>query len=392
MIAAELALRDARHDARTFLGLALALASVLAPLLVLLAMKTGIAGALLDELRTAPDTLRIDFAGDQTISPERYSEIAALQGVGFVAPLPRGISSTVELVGPELRAEYASLWSTGPGDPMLGGLAAPEPGEVVLSPRVAGNLRVGPGDEIAIVLANVDTGAAFERPLRVIGISERLTARFVLVRDQLAFAADAVQRGVEVPALDIPGRPDTADAPDITRLRLFAADLARVAEVESRLTAMGFVVESQGERIDSILRLEQNMNRILLTIGGLSGAGFMIALAISLGVNVDRKRRSLAMLNLMGTPTRDLMVFPVIQGLLVAIVGIAMAFALFAGVAAILNATFADGLPAGARIVTLPLGDVAWIVAGTLLASATAACLGGLRIARLEPKEALRDA
>lgn len=390
MIAVALALKDVRHDLRNFLGLTIALAAVLGPLMVLLALKTGVTTALLDDLRSDPAVLEITFQGDRSIPPPLLAEIAAMDTVGFVAPLARQITETIELEGPAGTVEPATPRSSGPGDPLLGQLAPPDARQIVLSQRLANQLQAAAGDRVTAILTNRKSGAEFDLPLTVLGIAPDLRGRFVLSHPDLPFFAQAVAGGLAVPELDIPGTEPRAEERDVTRLRLYAKDLRSVAPLEAALTQRGFFVRSERQRIAGILRLEQNLNAILWVIAGFAGGGYVLSLAVNLWSSVQRKRKSLAMLRLMGLRTNQMMLFPVVQGLAAAMMcfGFALVLCLTAG--AVLNASFDGSLPGGQRVASLRAVDALTLLAATLLASALAAGWSGLAIANLDPKEALR--
>lgn len=387
-----LAMKDLRHDYGAFMGLSVALAAVLAPLLLLSSLKTGITGALLDELRSNPRTLQLQFLNDKTISPAMFDEIAALPGVGFIAPLGRQIAETIEISTEDLRSEAATLQSSGQGDPLLGDLASPTLTETIVSRTLANRLEIEAGQSITLILSNRRTGAEFDINVVVKGVSDQLSGRFVLAHPDLTLAVQSVAAGTAVPAFDIPGNDPISETPDITRLRLYAKGLADVAPLAEELERRGFVIGSEGERIAGILELERNLNWLLSAIVLLAGLGYSLALSVSLWVNVHRKRKSLAMLRLMGLKTRDMVLFPLIQAGSVATLGTLLAIAVTLGIGVVINARFDGSLPAGADIAQVTFAQAAFVFAATAAASIFSGSFGGFAISRLEPKEALRDA
>lgn len=387
-----LAIKDLRHDYVAFLGLCVALAAVLAPLLLLSSLKTGITGALLDELRSNPRTLQLQFLNDKTISPSMYDDIAGLPGVGFVAPLGRQIAETIEISTEDLRSEAATLQSSGQGDPLLGNFAPPELAEVIVSRTLANRLEVEVGQPTILILSNRRTGAEFDIEVVVTGVSEQLSGRFALAHPDLTLAVQAVAAGTAVPALGIPGSEPVSEAADVTRLRLYAESLSDVAPLAKELERRGFFIGSEGGRIAGILELERNLNWLLGAIVLLAGIGYSLALSVSLWVNVQRKRKSLAMLRLMGLKTRDMVLFPLIQAGSVAMLGTLLALAVTLIFGVVLNARFDGSLPAGADIAQVTFAQSAFVFAATAAASIFSGSFGGFAISRLEPKEALRDA
>lgn len=392
MLAVVLAIRDLRHDFGAFLGLTIALAAILTPLLLLTALKNGITGAMLDELRNDHSVLQIQFLNDTTITPERYAEIQALPEVGFHAPMGRQISETILLETSDLRSEAATLMASGAGDPLLGMDAAPDVFEVILSSRVQEQLQVETGDTISIVISDRRSNKDFEHDLTVLGTSDVLSGRFVLGHPDLALAIQYIASGTAVSFLGFAGDPPINQTPEITRLRLYADEIRNVAPLATQLRKMGFVIRSEEGRITGILQLERNLSWILQAIVFLAGTGYVLALSVSLWVNVKRKRKSLAMLRLMGLSTRNMVLFPITQGACVAFTGAIVAVGVAGAVGGILNAQFDGALPAQARIARISGLELLALLFATFAASLFAAGLAGHAISTLQPKEALRDA
>ena len=386
-----LAIKDLRHDLGSSLGLCVALAAVLAPLLLLFAIKTGITGALFDQLRSDPRNLQLQFLNDSTITSQMQAEIAMLPGVGFAAPLGRQIAETVELTTPALRTEPATLQSSGTGDPFLRQMAPPEVRDIILSQRLSERLELAVGESAIVILSNRQSGDVFEVDVTVTGISPDLSGRFVLAHPELTLAVQSVAAGTAVPAFDIPGNPPLQRDQDVTRMRLYAANLTDVAPLVSALEQRGFIIGSQAVRIKGILQLERNLAWLLGALVTIAAIGYTLALSVSLWVNVQRKRKSLAMLRLMGLQTRDMILFPLTQAASIAVLGTLVAIAVTISVAAIVNIQFAGSLPADAKVAQITLTQAIVVLVTTVAVSVFSGSFGGLSISKLQPKEALRD-
>ncbi|MEL6680902.1 MAG: hypothetical protein AAFQ51_19530, partial [Pseudomonadota bacterium] len=329
VIGLRLALRDVSHDRTTFFGLSVVLAAVLAPLLLLMALKTGVVSALLDSFRSHPDYLEIEMLADDSISAPRLEEIRGLPQTGFVSALPLGITATIALVNAGFEEAGAGVRTSGLGDPLLADLPPPGTDEIVVSRELADRLDLVPGDPLLAALENRPEGVFVDVPLTVTGIAPLLSNRWVLVHPDLSQAAQAIRRGVEMPALGVPGRART-DADDvISRVRLYARTIEDVPALAQRMRDWGYIVHSSDVEIAQILDLERNLDFIFAVIALMGGAGYAVALGVSLWVNVQRKRRSFAMLRLMGVRTQALVVFPMVQAALIAGVGTLLAATIY---------------------------------------------------------------
>ena len=137
--------------------------------------------------------------------------------------------------------------------------------------------------------------------------------------------------------------------------------------------------------------LDSNLGRVFWLIAFLGTLGFLASLAANLLANVERKRRELSVVRLIGFPTRSIILFPLAQALLIGILGAAGAAAVFFPVASVLNAWFADSLRSGEYICRLLPTHFLAAVSATLVCAGLAAAWAGHRAARIEPAEGLRD-
>ena len=119
--------------------------------------------------------------------------------------------------------------------------------------------------------------------------------------------------------------------------------------------------------------------------------GYTLSLGANLWGNVDRKRRDLAVLRVVGFRTGDIIWVPVLQALYTAILGWGLAVAVYFLVGKAINAVMAGQLSSGQTVCKLePWHFVAAFVL-TMLAAVLSAMLAGYRASRIEPADGLRD-
>jgi ABC-type antimicrobial peptide transport system, permease component len=106
---------------------------------------------------------------------------------------------------------------------------------------------------------------------------------------------------------------------------------------------------------------------------------------------VDRKRRELSVLRLVGFRTGDIIWFPVVQAFYTAVFGWMLAIVIYRGAAWAINDMLADQLAEGQKVCVLLPEHYAWALGLTVTAAVLAAALAGLRSARIEPSEGLRE-
>jgi len=392
-----LALADLWHERVLFLCSALGCAAVLAPLIVIFGLRQGVIEGLRADLLEDPRAREIVSVVNRTLEPALFARLAADPRIAFVVPRTRALSATIVLENAERpgRGVRMELLPTAPGDPLLPGLAAGADG-LVLSATAAERLALGPGGQALASVARSRDGAreVLTLPLRVAGVAPPAAA----LRDA-AFAPVPVLLLVE-DFLDGRAGPEArpeAEAEAAARgrafagFRLHAARLEDVPALDREFRLAGIEVASRADAVAGLLRLDRNLALLVLVIAGAGGSGYLVSLGVGLWAQVERKRRDLALLALLGLRRGALLALPLIQAAAVALAGAALAFATAAAVAAVLNRAFA-GTVTGERPVCLVTAGMGLAAAGVTLAGALlAAVLAGLRAAAVPPAEGLAE-
>lgn len=389
-----LALADLRHEGVLFLCSVLGCAAVLAPLIVLFGLRQGVVAGLRAELLEDPRAREIVSVVNRTLEPDLLARLAADPRVAFMVPRTRALSATIVLENPSrpgsgLRVE---LLPTAAGDPLLPGLSAMDADELVISGTALQRLGLAVGDRVLASVARTHDGArqVLTLPMRVGGVAP-LTAA---ARDS-AFAAVPVLVLTE-DFLDgiagIDARPETSPPPrPFAGFRMHAARLDDVPALDRELRLAGIEVASRADAVAGLLRLDRNLALLFLALAGAGGAGYLVSLGVGLWAQVERKRRDLALLSLLGLRRRGLLMMPLLQAGAVALAGAALAFGMAAAVATVLNRAFA-GTVTGERPVCLLTAQMGAAAAGaTLLGALVAAMLAGLRAAAVPPAEGLAE-
>jgi putative ABC transport system permease protein len=395
-----LAYRDFAYERRISLCFVLALMAVLTPLLVLFGLKFGLVDTLASRLVESPANREIIAVGSRSFDEAWFAQMAARGDVAFVVPNTRRIAASLSrLMNTETGSDIRALQMipTGAGDPLLGdSVSAPEGfAEVVLSASAARKLAAGPGDRLVARIDRHrngrDEGVVWELTVTGVIPPQSLVDDAALVPLTLLTATEDYRDGVAVPELAWEGAPPLDAVRSYARFRLYATSIYSVAGLESELTAEGVEVRTQAAEIATMQSLDQNLTRVFWLIALIGTLGFLASLAANLLANVERKRRELSIVRLIGFPTASLVLFPVAQAVLVAVLGAAAALAVYLPVAGALNSWFAASLQPGESICRLLPHHVAIALGATLLGAACSAAWAGWRAARIEPAEGLRD-
>ncbi len=378
--------------------LVLALAAVLAPLLVLFGLKSGIVTTLTERLKSDPRNLEVTLRGHHRLEPEWLQQAAARPDVRFLAPRTRILAATLSLESPAGTSLLdVDMIPTAAGDPLLDAHLRPpdELAEILLTETAARKLNASVGGSLtATVSRRLDERAqAVKVALTVVGIlPESAFGRDALfVSVPLLAATEDYRDGYAVAELGVSdGARDRPAVRSFASMRLYAKELDDVAPLAEWLRDQGLEVVTRAKEIETVKAIDRVLSFVFIILASIGVVGYLLSLATSLWANVDRKRREIALLRLIGLGTVPVVGFPAVQAALVALGGAALAAAVYIAVAAAFNAAFANELHREEFVCRLAFSDGVAAVFLTLGFALAASVVGGYRAAKIDPAEGLR--
>ncbi|EWY42857.1 hypothetical protein N825_01835 [Skermanella stibiiresistens SB22] len=399
-----LVVSDMRRDWAMAVCQVFALAAVLTPLLVLFGLQQGVLGQMLRDLRDNPAMREIvpRVTGANRFDAAWLEAARRRPDVAFAVGDARTLAAEVEatpLARPLAEAVLGVLVPTGPGDPLAA--VAGEPwaaglDRVVLSFGAARALQAKAGDKIQLLVPRRRDGMD-ETQTHVVTVATVLppdrmaeTRKAILVDDRLVLHVQRYRDGYAVPELGWPGLAAPAEAPRFERFRLYARTIDDVAPLTAWLRADGVEPVSRLDDIAPIQALNTNLTMILTVISAFAAAGSIVALAATQWSGVERKRRELALLTLIGYGRGWLISLPLVQALLLAVLGSGVAVGLFTAAAGVINSRF-PAIGSVAAACRLQPDQLLLAAAITCLLAMGAAVLAAARVTRIEPAAALRD-
>ncbi len=392
-----LATRDYAHEWQMSGCFVLALAAVLGPMLVLFGLKFGIVGGMLDQLVQNPENREIKPVSSSRFSVAWFDEMRQRDDVAFVVPRTRSIAATVELssdnAGRIIRTE---LIPSGEGDPLLPMGMAPPSGmsELILSQSAAEKLKVEAGDRVS---------GSVVRQFRGRKERQHIELTVTAVAPPIAFARDGAFADVRLVeafedfrdgrAVEEFGWQGTRSeaARDYPGFRLYAESIYDVDALKANLTALGADVRTKAADIELVIRMDNNLTGIYWAIAVIGLVGFSLSLGASLWANVDRKRKELSVLRLVGFRTGDIVWFPVTQAFYTGLLGWVLAIAIYFAASFSINQMLSDQLAQGQEVCILLPQHFLLALVLTTGAAMLAAALAGVRSAQIEPAEGLRE-
>ena len=391
-----LASRDYVHEWLMSGCFVLALAAVLGPMMVLFGLKFGIVGAMVDQLVEDPINREIRPIGSGYYDRAWLESVRARPDVAFLVPRTRSIAATIELSSESAsRIVSVELIPSDQGDPLLPNSLLPQGTyRVVLSQSAAEKLNVAPGDTLDGSLARRFRGQQ-ERvhlsfSVAAIAPASAFSRDGAFVTVMLLEALEDFRDGRAVPSFGWEGEPADSNR-TYPGFRLYARSIYDVAGLRDAFARLNVDVHTRSAEIELVQRMNRNLTAIYWAIALVGLVGFSLSLGASLWANIDRKRKELSVLRLVGFRTADIVWFPMVQALFTAVLGWALAVAIYLATALVINDMLATQLETGQQVCRMLPQHYAIALLLTCTAAVLAAGLAGLRSARVEPSESLRD-
>ncbi|MCH8105886.1 MAG: peptide ABC transporter permease [Proteobacteria bacterium] len=393
-----LSYRDYSHEWRMSGCFVLSLASVLAPMMILFGLKFGIVTSMVYALVENPVNREIRPIGSGHYEQQWIDDFDARDDVEFIIPKTRALAATIQLKSATAtRILSTELLATAANDPMLPGQASSPSkyNELILSHRAGQKLNVTIGQTIDASLARQFRGKR-ERvhlPVTVIDIADASVSsrNIAWVNLDLLIATELFKDGRAVPDLGWEGDEENSGPRSYPSFRLYARSISDVAALVALLEQQGVRVKANTAEIKTVQSIDRNLSIIFWIIASVGAIGFAFSLGASLWANVDRKRKDLSVLMLIGFKTGRIVLFPVMQSCYTAVLGWLLAVLVYLAFEQLINRFLAPQLNLDQALCFLLKEHFFWALGLTFSTALVAAIMGGLRVAKVEPSEGLRD-
>ncbi|EPJ8754526.1 ABC transporter permease [Pseudomonas putida] len=398
LLLARLSLADLWHDRNVSLCMAASLVAVIAPLLLLFGLKHGVVSQLQQELLSDPRNLEVKMLSSGHFDQAWLQRLQARPEVGFAIGQTRSLNTQADLLGAHGRfADNVEVIPTRAGDPLLAtDLSELAPDQVILSERAAERLDAKVGDTLRLRVARRlnEVNERGERTLQVRAIvsSVRFARPAAFVSPELLMELEHYRDGYLVASLGASSG-QALDALNVgyARARVYARDIDSVAPLERWLNEQRIETASRLAEINSVKAINHVLGLIFSVIAGAALIGCIASLVGAFLANIDRKRRHLAVLRLLGFSSPAVSAYVVLQALVLSLGGYLGGLGSYYLGSLLFDRLLVSSQATGAFIchITVWHGLVALLLA--FLVAGLVALIGALRAIRIQPAESLRE-
>ena len=393
-----LAVQDLWHDRKVSFCVAASLVAVIAPLLLLFGLKHGVVSQLQNELLHDPRNLEVKMLSSGNYDAAWIEQLRQRPEVGFAIGQTRSLNTQADLlVGMQRFVENAEIIPSDAGDPLLNLPQIRLDGQqVILSDRAAQRLQAKVGDNVRLRVSRRLDGINERGELNVQVVAVLDAARFGraagFVAPPLLLQLERFRDGYQVPAFGLDtGKPQGALQPLYARARVYARDIDAVAPLERWLNQQNIETASRLADIDNVKAINHVLGLIFGVIAAAALIGCVASMIGAFLANIDRKRKSLAVLRLLGFTSPAVAGFVIAQALLLSLVGYVGGLAFYGVGSLLFDHLLGSSQATGTFVchITVWHGLAALLIA--LLVAALVAVIGALRAISIQPAESLRE-
>lgn len=390
--------RDLWHDRKVSFCMAASLVAVIAPLLLLFGLKHGVVSQLQKELLSDPRNLEIKMLSSAAYSPDWIAQLQHKAEVGFAIGQTRSLNTQADLyVDNRHFVENAEVIPTAKGDPLLNTVSSDlQGGQVILSDSAAQQLNVKAGDTIHLRVLRklnqfIERG---ETSLEVVAVLEK--SRFlrpaIFVNSGLLIALEQFRDGMHIPQFGLKtGTPVTNMPVVFAKVRLYAKRADDVAGLSDWLAKQRIENTSRVAEIEAVKAINRVLNLIFSVIALTALIGCVASLMGAFIANIDRKRKGLATLRLLGFSNLSIAGYVVLQAFIVTTLAYIAGLGLYMLVSEIFNQVLVSSQNTRSFSVDISVGHAVLAFLLTMLIAVFVSLIGALRAIRIQPAESLRE-
>lgn len=395
---ARLALHDLWHDRKVSFCIAASLVAVIAPLLLLFGLKHGVVNQLQNDLLSDPRNLEVKMLASGNYSQQWIDELQQKPGVSFAIGQTRSLNTQADLlVDSRSFVENAEVIPTAAADPLLNNaLSDLQQGQTILSHSAAQRLNAQVGDSVRMRVSRTleQVNERGELTLHVVAVldASRFSRPAAFVSLPLLIALEQFRDGAQTPEFGLEtGSPASTQPTTFSKVRLYAQTVDDVVPLSDWLEEQRIDSTSRLAEIDNVKAINHVLTLIFAVIALTALVGCIASLVGAFLANIDRKRKDLAVLHLLGFTHTSIGLYVVVQALIITVLAYVIGLALYALASELFNQLLVNNQSTSdfACEITLTHGLLALVL--SVVIAVFVSCIGALRAIRIQPAESLRE-
>lgn len=178
---------------------------------------------------------------------------------------------------------------------------------------------------------------------------------------------------------------------EYSAFRIYARSLNDLEGLVRSFDEKGIEVKANLEGVLRIQRLSSYMKQIYVLIALTLGIGAFLAISANLYANIQRKKKDLAYLQLLGSTKTGILVFPITKSIVLVCFGLVGAFAAYLLFGSMVDHAMSENLRQGESFVSLDQHRVVMLCGAILSVSIAASLMSSLAVYRIQPSDAIRN-
>ncbi|MBU9834623.1 FtsX-like permease family protein [Rahnella sp. L72c] len=397
LLLGRLAMQDLWHDRIISFCIASSLVAVIAPLLLLFGLRFGIVSQLQNDLANDPRNLEIRMLSSGSYDQAWIEQLRRRPDVGFAMGQTRSLNTLADLqVDSSHFIENAEVIPTDSGDPLLGKLEIQQENEIVLTQEAARELGINIGDSVTLRVSRQfeERQEWGRKSLTVAGIlpPTYFNRAAIFTQPALLLMLEHFRDGYAIPALGVSsGQPIRDTSPLYARARLYAKSIDHVASLERDLRAQRIETTSRLADIENVKSINRVLGVIFNTIAATALIGCIASLIGSFIANVDRKRKHIAVLRLLGFTGPAVGGYVMLQACLLSLSAFVGGYGIYLIASQIFNRALAGSQATDQMLCKITLGHSLLAMAITVVVALLVASIAAYRAINIEPAQSLRE-
>ncbi|WP_130834840.1 ABC transporter permease [[Erwinia] mediterraneensis] len=397
LLLGRLALQDLWHDRTISFCMVSSLIAVIAPLLLLFGLRFGIVSQLQDDLASDPRNLEIKMLSSGSYDQAWIAQLRQRPDVGFAIGQTRSLNTLADLqVDSSHFIENAEVIPTDSGDPLTGKLQIQHENEAILTQEAARKLAVDIGDTLTLrVSRQLEERREWGRQtLVVVGIlpATWFNRAAIFTHPTLLMMLEHFRDGYALSAFGVnSGHPLTGKPPRYARARVYAKNIDQVASLEQNLRAQRIETTSRLADIENVKSINRVLGVIFNTIAATALIGCIASLIGSFIANVDRKRKHIAVLRLLGFTGPAVGGYVMLQGCLLSLLAYGGGYGIYLLASEVFNRALAGSQVTGQMLCKITPAHSLLAMGITVIVALLVASIGAYRAINIEPAQSLRE-